>query len=144
MHEKYSSGCNALWQQCFSKKRYWAIRKWSGYKSIHIVHGLELSVTFNEISLNNFRERDAAAAASETVKTIIKIVIVGDRCPAIDAPRDATVELYNHADRIRSNAVSAHSRPFTQWLFAWVHPWGISLGWLFIDKWVTTNSYRAM
>ncbi|MEZ2895862.1 hypothetical protein, partial [Providencia rettgeri] len=49
---------------------------------------LELSVTFNEISRNNLRERDAAAVASETVKTIIKTVIVDDKCAAIDAPRD--------------------------------------------------------
>ncbi|MEQ4712668.1 hypothetical protein ABN057_10210 [Providencia alcalifaciens] len=75
---------------------------------------LELSVTFNEISRNNLRERDAAAVASETVKTIIKTVIVDDKCAAIDAPRDATVELHNHANRIRSNAISAHSSPFAQ------------------------------
>ncbi len=36
-----------------------------------------------EITLGN-----AAAVASETVKTIIKTVIVGDKCAAIDAPRD--------------------------------------------------------
>nr|WP_284183158.1 hypothetical protein [Providencia rettgeri] len=105
---------------------------------------LELSVTFNEISRNNLRERDAAAVASETVKTIIKTVIVDDKCAAIDAPRNATVELHNHANRIRSNAISAHPSSFTQWLFAWVHPWDISLGWFFIDKWVATNSYWAM
>ncbi|EMT6578242.1 hypothetical protein WMR74_004330 [Providencia rettgeri] len=75
---------------------------------------LELSVTFNEISRNNLRERDAAAVASETVKTIIKTVIVDDKCAAIDAPRDATIELHNHANRIRSNAISAHSSSFTQ------------------------------
>ncbi|HEM6858805.1 TPA: hypothetical protein U2I44_003780 [Providencia rettgeri] len=75
---------------------------------------LELSVTFNEISRNNLRERDAAAVASETVKTIIKTVIVDDKCAAIDAPSDATIELYNHANRIRSNAISAHSSPLTQ------------------------------
>lgn len=75
---------------------------------------LELSVTFNEISRNNLRERDAAAVASETVKTIIKTVIVDDKCAAIDAPRDATVELHNHANRIRSNAISAHSSPSAQ------------------------------
>ncbi|XVH57530.1 hypothetical protein RYX27_03800 [Providencia hangzhouensis] len=75
---------------------------------------LELSVTFNEISRNNLRERDAAAVASETVKTIIKTVIVDDKCAAIDAPRDATVELHNHANRIRSNAISTHSSPSTQ------------------------------
>ncbi|MCG9525563.1 hypothetical protein MCM45_03305 [Providencia rettgeri] len=75
---------------------------------------LELSVTFNEISRNNLRERDEAAVASETVKTIIKTVIVGDKCAAIDAPRDATGELHNHANRIRSNAISAHSRSSAQ------------------------------
>ncbi|MEX5732850.1 hypothetical protein [Providencia hangzhouensis] len=75
---------------------------------------LELSVTFNEISRNNLRERDAAAVASETVKTIIKTVIVDDKCAAINAPRDATVELHNHANRIRSNAISAHSSSSTQ------------------------------
>ena len=75
---------------------------------------LELSVTFNEISRKNIRERDQAAVASETVKTIIKTVIVDDKCAAIDAPRDATVELHNHANRIRSNAISAHSSPSTQ------------------------------
>ncbi|WP_272670762.1 hypothetical protein [Providencia sp. PROV147] len=75
---------------------------------------LELSVTFNEISRNNLRERDAAAVASETVKTIIKTVIVDDKCAAINAPRDATIELHNHANRIRSNAISAHPSPFTQ------------------------------
>nr|WP_282558263.1 hypothetical protein [Providencia rettgeri] len=105
---------------------------------------LELSVTFNEISRNNLRERDAAAVASETVKTIIKTVIVDDKCAAINAPRDATVELHNHANRIRSNAISAHPSPFTQWLFAWVHPWDISLGWFFIDKWVATNGDWAV
>nr|WP_283812543.1 MULTISPECIES: hypothetical protein [Providencia] len=105
---------------------------------------LELSVTFNEISRNNLRERDAAAVASKTVKTIIKTVIVDDKCAAIDAPRNATVELHNHANRIRSNAISVHSSSSTQWLFTWIHPWDISLGWLSIDKWVATNSYRAM
>ncbi|HEM7542332.1 MULTISPECIES: hypothetical protein [Providencia] len=75
---------------------------------------LELSVTFNEISRNNLRKRDASAVASEAVKTIIKTVIVGDKCAAIDAPRDATVELHNHANRIRSNAISAHSSSSTQ------------------------------
>lgn len=75
---------------------------------------LELSVTFNEISRNNLRERDEAAVASETVKTIIKTVIVDDKCAAIDAPRDATIELHNHANRIRSNAISIHPSPFTQ------------------------------
>ncbi|WP_272518463.1 MULTISPECIES: hypothetical protein [unclassified Providencia] len=75
---------------------------------------LELSVTFNEISRNNLRERDAAAVASETVKTIIKTVIVDDKCAAIDAPRDATIELHNHANRIRSNAISVHPSSFTQ------------------------------
>ncbi|HEC8323437.1 TPA: hypothetical protein RG501_RS06115 [Providencia rettgeri] len=75
---------------------------------------LELSVTFNEISRNNLRERDAAAVASETVKTIIKTVIADDKCAAIDAPRDATIELHNHANRIRSNAISTHSSPSTQ------------------------------
>ncbi|ROR52304.1 UNVERIFIED_ORG: hypothetical protein EC838_2758 [Providencia alcalifaciens] len=75
---------------------------------------LELSVTFNEISRNNLRERDAAAVASETVKTIIKTVIVDDKCAAINAPRDATVELHNHANRIRSNAISAHSSSSAQ------------------------------
>ncbi|MFH6838106.1 hypothetical protein [Providencia sp. 2024EL-00732] len=75
---------------------------------------LELSVTFNEISRNNLRERDAAAVASETVKTIIKTVTADDKCAAIDAPRDATLELHNHANRIRSNAISAHSSPSTQ------------------------------
>nr|WP_282564822.1 hypothetical protein [Providencia rettgeri] len=105
---------------------------------------LELSVTFNEISRNNLRERDEAAVASETVKTIIKTVIVDDKCAAIDAPSDATIELHNHANRIRSNAISAHSSSSTQWLPAWVHSWDIPLGWLSIDKWVATNSYRAM
>ncbi|HGM9946284.1 TPA: hypothetical protein ACKRWH_001072 [Providencia rettgeri] len=75
---------------------------------------LELSVTFNEISRNNLRERDEAAVASETVKTIIKTVIVDDKCAAIDAPSDATIELHNHANRIRSNAISAHSSSSTQ------------------------------
>lgn len=75
---------------------------------------LELSVTFNEISRNNLRERDEAAVASETVKTIIKTVIVDDKCAAIDAPRNATVELHNHANRIRSNAIGTHPSPFTQ------------------------------
>ncbi|EML0361693.1 hypothetical protein RI835_001024 [Providencia rettgeri] len=75
---------------------------------------LELSVTFNEISRNNLRERDAAAVASETVKTIIKTVIADDKCAAIDAPRDATVELHNHANRIRSNAISTHPSPSAQ------------------------------
>ncbi|EPI2106557.1 hypothetical protein ACS5F0_002332 [Providencia rettgeri] len=75
---------------------------------------LELSVTFNEISRNNLRERDEAVVASETVKTIIKTVIVGDKCAAIDAPSDATIELHNHANRIRSNAISAHSSSSTQ------------------------------
>ncbi|MEQ5553912.1 hypothetical protein ABN349_01000 [Providencia rettgeri] len=75
---------------------------------------LELSVTFNEISRNNLRERDEAAVASETVKTIIKTVIVDDKCAAIDAPSDATIELHNHANRIRSNAISAHSSPSAQ------------------------------
>ncbi|MEQ4664419.1 hypothetical protein ABN067_23010 [Providencia rettgeri] len=75
---------------------------------------LDLSVTFNEISRNNLRERDRATVASEKVKTIIKTVIVGDKCAAIDAPRDATVELHNHANRIRSSAISAHSSPSTQ------------------------------
>lgn len=75
---------------------------------------LELSVTFNEISRNNLRERNAAAVASETVKTIIKTVIVDDKCAAIDAPRNATVELHNHANRIRSNAISVHSSSSTQ------------------------------
>ncbi|EJD6377095.1 hypothetical protein V6478_000590 [Providencia rettgeri] len=75
---------------------------------------LELSVTFNEISRNNLRERDAAAVASKTVKTIIKTVIVDDKCAAIDAPRNATVELHNHANRIRSNAISVHSSSSTQ------------------------------
>lgn len=75
---------------------------------------LELSVTFNEISRNNLRERDEAAVASETVKTIIKTVIVDDKCAAIDAPRDATIELHNHANRIRSNAISTHSGSSTQ------------------------------
>lgn len=75
---------------------------------------LELSVTFNEISRNNLRERDVAAVASETVKTIIKTVIVDDKCAAIDAPRNATVELHNHANRIRSNAISVHSSSSTQ------------------------------
>jgi len=75
---------------------------------------LELSVTFNEISRNNLRERDAAAVASETVKTIIKTVIVDDKCAAINAPRDATVELHNHANRIRSNAISTHPSPSAQ------------------------------
>lgn len=75
---------------------------------------LELSVTFNEISRNNLRKRDASAVASEAVKTIIKTVIVGDKCAAIDTPSDATVELHNHANRIRSNAISAHSSSSTQ------------------------------
>ncbi|HEP0306349.1 hypothetical protein MKT39_005970 [Providencia rettgeri] len=75
---------------------------------------LELSVTFNEISRNNLRKRDASAVASEAVKTIIKTVIVGDKCATIDAPSDATVELHNHANRIRSNAISAHSSSSTQ------------------------------
>ncbi|MEX9757683.1 hypothetical protein AB7X73_01895 [Providencia rettgeri] len=75
---------------------------------------LELSVTFNEISRNNLRERDEAAVASETVKTIIKTVIVDDKCAAINAPRDATVELHNHANRIRSNAISSHPSASTQ------------------------------
>ncbi|WP_213637513.1 hypothetical protein [Providencia rettgeri] len=75
---------------------------------------LELSVTFNEISRNNLKERDEAAVASETVKTIIKTVIVDDKCAAIDAPGDATIELHNHANRIRSNAISANSSPSTQ------------------------------
>ncbi|WP_272690854.1 hypothetical protein [Providencia sp. PROV116] len=75
---------------------------------------LELSVTFNEISRNNLRERDAAAVASKTVKTIIKTVIVDDKCAAIDAPRNATVELHKHANRIRSNAISVHSSSSTQ------------------------------
>ncbi|OAT53996.1 hypothetical protein [Providencia heimbachae] len=75
---------------------------------------LQISVTFNEISRNNLRERDTAAVASETVKTIIKTVIVGDKCAAIDAPSDATIELHNHANRIRSNAISTHSSTLTQ------------------------------
>ncbi|EJD6041070.1 hypothetical protein M0J40_RS00285 [Providencia rettgeri] len=75
---------------------------------------LELSVTFNEISRNNLRERDAAAVASETVKTIIKTVIVDDKCAAINAPRDATIELHNHANRIRSNAISTYPSPSAQ------------------------------
>ncbi|MGB5115739.1 MAG: hypothetical protein WBO26_02055 [Providencia rettgeri] len=75
---------------------------------------LELSVTFNEISRNNLRERDRATVASEKVKTIIKTVLVDNECASIDAPRDATIELRNHANRIRSNAISAHSSPSTQ------------------------------
>ncbi|MBZ3683741.1 hypothetical protein J1N41_21540 [Providencia rettgeri] len=75
---------------------------------------LELSVTFNEISRNNLRERDRATVASEKVKTIIKTVLVDNECAPLDAPRDATVELHNHANRIRSNAISAHSSPSTQ------------------------------
>ncbi|MDD9341226.1 MAG: hypothetical protein PV362_16600 [Providencia heimbachae] len=75
---------------------------------------LELSVTFNEISRNNLRERDRATVASEKVKTIIKTVLVDNECAALDAPRDATVELHNHADRIRSSAISAHSSALTQ------------------------------
>ncbi|MDD9341293.1 MAG: hypothetical protein PV362_16945 [Providencia heimbachae] len=49
---------------------------------------LELSVTFNEISRNNLRERDGATVASEKVKTIIKTVLVDNECAVIDAPRD--------------------------------------------------------
>lgn len=75
---------------------------------------LDLSVTFNEISRNNLRERDRATVASEKVKTIIKTVLVDNECAPLDAPRDATVELHNHANRIRSNAISAHSSPSTQ------------------------------
>lgn len=75
---------------------------------------LELSVTFNEISRNNLRERDRATVASEKVKTIIKTVLVDNERAPLDAPRDATVELHNHANRIRSNAISAHSSPSTQ------------------------------
>ncbi|BBV04196.1 hypothetical protein AB7459_22555 [Providencia rettgeri] len=75
---------------------------------------LELSVTFNEISRNNLRERDAAAVASEKVKTIIKTVLVGNECAPLDAPSGATIELHNHANRIRSNAISTHSSPSTQ------------------------------
>lgn len=75
---------------------------------------LELSVTFNEISRNNLRERDRATVASEKVKTIIKTVLVDNECAPLDAPRDATVELHNHANRIRSNAISTHPSPFTQ------------------------------
>lgn len=75
---------------------------------------LELSVTFNEISRNNLRERDRATVASEKVKTIIKTVLVDNECAPLDAPRDATVELHNHANRIRSNAISAHSSPSTK------------------------------
>lgn len=75
---------------------------------------LQISVTFNEISRNNLRERDRAAVASEKVKAIIKTVLVDNECASLDAPRDATVELHNHANRIRSNAISAHSSPSTQ------------------------------
>ncbi|MEX6157886.1 hypothetical protein [Providencia manganoxydans] len=75
---------------------------------------LELSVTFNEISRNNIKERDRATVASEQVKTIIKTVLVDNGCAPLDAPRDATIELHNHANRIRSNAISTHPSPFTQ------------------------------
>ncbi|EMB0750368.1 hypothetical protein U7S25_000994 [Providencia rettgeri] len=75
---------------------------------------LELSVTFNEISRNNLRERDRATVASEKVKTIIKTVLVDNECAPLDAPSGATIELHNHANRIRSNAISAHSSPSTQ------------------------------
>lgn len=75
---------------------------------------LELSVTFNEISRNNLRERDRAALASEEVKTIIKTVLVDNECAPLDAPSDAVIELHNHADRIRSNAINTHSSTLAQ------------------------------
>lgn len=75
---------------------------------------LELSVTFNEISRNNLRERDRATVASEKVKTIIKTVLVDNECAPLDAPSDATIELHNHANRIRSSATSTHSSSSTQ------------------------------
>ncbi|WP_275076915.1 hypothetical protein [Providencia rettgeri] len=75
---------------------------------------LELSVTFNEISRNNLKERDRATVASEKVKTIIKTVLVDNGCAPLDAPGDATIELHKHAERIRSNATSAHSSTLTQ------------------------------
>lgn len=75
---------------------------------------LELSVMFNEISQNNLRERDRATVASEKVKTIIKTILVDNGCAPLDAPGDATIELHKHAERIRSNATSAHSSTLTQ------------------------------
>ncbi|MCW2254365.1 hypothetical protein M2263_000456 [Providencia alcalifaciens] len=75
---------------------------------------LQLSVTFNEISRNNLRERDRAAVDSEKVKTIIKTVLVDNECAAVDAPGDATIELHKHAERIRSNAINTHTCPLTQ------------------------------
>lgn len=75
---------------------------------------LEFSVTFNEISRNNLRERDRAALASEEVKTIIKTVLVDNECAPLDAPSDAVIELHNHADRIRSNAINTHSSTLAQ------------------------------
>lgn len=75
---------------------------------------LELSVTFNEISRNNLKERDRATVASEQVKTIIKTVLVDNGCAPLDAPRDATIELHKHAERIRSNAINTYSSPLAQ------------------------------
>lgn len=75
---------------------------------------LELSVTFNEISRNNLRERDRATVASEKVKTIIKTVLVDNGCAPLDAPSDATIELHKHAERIRSSAIGAHPSPSAQ------------------------------
>lgn len=75
---------------------------------------LELSVTFNEISRNNLKERDRATVASEQVKTIIKTVLVDNGCAPLDAPRDATIELHKHAEKIRSNAISTYSSSLTQ------------------------------
>lgn len=75
---------------------------------------LELSVTFNEISRNNIKERDRATVASEQVKTIIKTVLVDNGCAPLDAPRDATIELHKHTERIRSNAINTYSSPLTQ------------------------------
>ncbi|MCW2255106.1 hypothetical protein M2263_001197 [Providencia alcalifaciens] len=75
---------------------------------------LQLSVTFNEISRNNLRERDRTAVDSEKVKTIIKTVLVDNECAPVIAPGDATIELHKHAERIRSNAINTHTSTLTQ------------------------------